>query len=688
MQRSTKPLTHTALAGLLVLAVAFTAVRPVGAVDLQPAAAATIDDFTLNDYLGAKRSLSQFADKPVVVVVFLGTECPLAKLYAGRLAELDRQYREAGVQVIGINANQQDSLVEIAGYARKHDVEFPVLKDAGGKVAELFGATRTPEAFVLDAQRRVRYRGRIDDQYGVGSSRNEAKEFFVKDAVDALLAGEEPPLTQTEAVGCFISPPRETVVEGEVTFAEHVAPIINEHCIKCHRAGEIAPFALTNYDDAAAWAETMLETIDDGRMPPWHANPEYGTFHNDARMPAEQRELFRKWVEAGAPSGDLDAAPPLPEFVEGWRIGEPDVVYTLPEQVEVPAQGTVPYKHFIVDPGFTEDKWVIAAEARPDNREVVHHLILFYIPPEQNTWRPRDALFNAIAPFAPGMPPIRTTGEEALRIPAGSKLVFQMHYTPNGTPQVDQSSAGLIFAEPGTVRREVAVEAALNFRLRIPPGDSDYMARTKYTIGRDSLLYSLTPHMHYRGKSFRFTARYPDGKQEILLDIPNYDFNWQNTYLLAEPKRMPQGTVIDMEAHFDNSADNPFNPDPEATVYWGDQTWEEMMIGSLSFAAADQDLQASPPVVEPLEGGRSRVTFRYRPSEPAEKVYLAGFFNDWSPTGHAMQGPDEDGVFTASLTLPAGRYEYKYVLDGKHWRADPSSPAGDTDYGNSVVVVK
>lgn len=657
----------------------------VAAADL---ATAPIADFTLNDYLGARRSLSQFSDKPVVVVVFLGTECPLAKLYAGRLAELDRQYRDQGVQIIGINANQQDSLVEIAGYARKHDVEFPVLKDAGGKVAEQFGATRTPEAFVLDADRVVRYRGRIDDQYGVGVSRDEATVFFLKDAVDALLAGTPVALARTEAVGCLISPPRDTVVEGEVTYAEHVAPIINEHCIRCHRPGEIAPFTLTSYDEAAAWAETMLETIDDGRMPPWHANPEYGEFHNDARMPADQIEVFRRWVAEGVPSGDLDAAPPLPEFTEGWQIGEPDVVYTLPEPVEVPAQGTVPYKHFVVDPGFTEDVWIKAAEARPDNRAVVHHLILFYFPPNQDRWRPQDALFNAIAPFAPGMPPIRCTDQEALRIPAGSKLVFQMHYTPNGTPQTDQSSAGLIFADPETIRREVTVEAALNFRLRIPPGDPDYMARTKFNVQRESLLYSLTPHMHYRGKSFRFTAQYPDGQREILLDVPRYDFNWQNTYLLAKPKRLPQGTVIDMEAHFDNSADNPFNPDPDVTVFWGEQTWEEMMVGSLGMAAADQDLQATPPTIEPTEGGRSRVTFRYRPTEPAEKVYLAGFFNDWSPNAHPMDGPDSDGRFTTTLTLPPGRYEYKFVIDGKHWRSDPGAPSQKEGYGNSVVEVK
>jgi len=246
----------------------------------------------------------------------------------------------------------------------------------------------------------------------------------------------------------------------------------------------------------------------------------------------------------------------------------------------------------------------------------------------------------------------------------------------------------VLFADPKEVVREVKTEAALNPKFLIPPGHPDYAVKAKYQLQRDSLLYTLTPHMHYRGKSFRVTARYPDGKQEILLDVPRYDFNWQNVYMFAEPPRLPQGTVLDMEGHFDNSADNPLNPDPSAMVHWGDQTWEEMMIGSLSIAAADQNLQLQPPTIEPQADGKSRVTFRYRPDEPVQKVYLAGFFNDWQPTGQAMEGPDADGYYKLALTLPPGRHEYKFVVDGKVWKNDPSTSGTSGDFGNSFIEVK
>jgi peroxiredoxin len=584
------PLTYVAAACALTIS-SMTWSRAQAADASAAPAARTIGDFTLNDPTGAKRSLSQWKDREVVIVVFLGTECPLAKLYGRRLAELDKKYRDQSVQIIGVNSNQQDTLQELAGYAKKFGIEFPLLKDPGAKVAERFGATRTPEAFVLDRRRVVRYQGRIDDQYGVGAVRKRATKNELVDAVEALLAGKPVAVAATQPVGCLIGRREPSRAGGKVTHARHIAPILQNRCVTCHREGQIAPFTLTEYADVAAWADMCLEVIDQGRMPPWGANPAHGEFANDARMLPEEKELFRKWVDAGVPEGDPADLPPPREFVDGWRIPTPSVVYKMPQEYEVPATGVVPYKHFFFDPGFTEDKWVCGAEARPGNHEVVHHLILFYLPPGQEKHRPEDPLFNAVAAFAPGMPAVVGPENYAVRIPAGSKLGFQVHYTPNGMPQTDRSEAALVFADPAKVEKEVRVEAALNFKFLIPPHAADYVVRAKEKIQRDSLLYTLTPHMHYRGKSFRFTAKYPDGGEEILLDVPRYDFNWQIIYLLKQPKRIPAGTVIHLEAHFDNSADNPLNPDPTQTVYWGDQTWEEMMLGSMTVSDADQDLR-------------------------------------------------------------------------------------------------
>jgi Glycogen recognition site of AMP-activated protein kinase len=249
-----------------------------------------------------------------------------------------------------------------------------------------------------------------------------------------------------------------------------------------------------------------------------------------------------------------------------------------------------------------------------------------------------------------------------------------------------------VLADPKTVKHEITVAAAMNFRFLIPPGDKDYAVSATYRVGEPSWLYTLTPHMHYRGKAFRFTAKYPDGRQEILLDVPRYDFNWQNEYTLAEPKRMPEATEILLEAHYDNSADNKLNPDPTKAVHWGDQTWEEMMIGTFAMSPANQDLSYGLPRVEPIEGNpdKRRVSFRYRlaADEKAENVYLAGNFNDWKPTGQAMEGPDTEGWYKTTAELAPGQYEYKFVLDGTNWRSDPGNRERTGFYLNSVLHVE
>jgi hypothetical protein len=299
------------------------------------------------------------------------------------------------------------------------------------------------------------------------------------------------------------------------------------------------------------------------------------------------------------------------------------------------------------------------------------------------------------------MPAFSGPDDFALRIPAGSKLAFQVHYTPNGSPQTDLSEAGLVFADPAKVRKEVRVAAALNPRFLIPPGAADYVVRASERLSRDAYIYSLTPHMHYRGKSFRFTAAYPDGAEEILLDVPRYDFNWQIVYLLKNPKFLPAGTHINLEAHFDNSADNPLNPDPAQTVYWGDQTWEEMMIGTFGASHADQDLRVGPPKVEAIrpssgeDKGEYRVHFRYRPLEDdptlpkqIDSVHLGGDFNDWTYAKHQLAGPNAEGFYEIDVQLPAGQHEYKFIINEKVWKPDPGSRELAGFYGNSVVRIE
>lgn len=548
-----------------------------------------IEPFTLRDYRGAEWSLGDVKDAKLVVVAFLGTECPLVKLYGGRLSKIHSAYGEK-VAVVGINANSQDSVTEIGHYARTHKIKFPILKDVGNVVADKFAAERTPEVFLLDENRVVRYHGRIDDQYGVGYQKIEVGREDLKIAIDELLAGKPVSQPETKPPGCIIGRVFEPSGECKYVYTRDIAPILNRHCVECHRKGQIAPFALTSYEDVAGWGETIAEVIEDQRMPPWHASPQHGKFSNDARMSEAEKQIIYDWVRAGAPQGDPTDLPEPPTFPTDWQIPEPDaVVYMSDKSFTVPAEGEVKYQYFVVDPGFKEDKWVKAAECRPGNRSVVHHIIVAVRPPGGRGKRKVHGEFDTgwLAATAPGAPAMILPDGMAKKVPAGSKLLFQMHYTPTGSVQKDRSCVGLVFADPAEVRREVVTNEASNHRFRIPPQADHHRVEASKTIRDDALLISMFPHMHLRGKAFRYEAVYPDGKSEILLDIPRYDFNWQNTYTLSEPKLLPKGTRIHCVAHFDNSKKNLANPDPSETVRWGDQTWEEMMIGYFNLAPAE-----------------------------------------------------------------------------------------------------
>jgi peroxiredoxin/mono/diheme cytochrome c family protein len=565
----------------------------------------TIDDFSLKSQFGKPYALVDFADKEVVVVVFLGTECPLAKLYGPRLAELDKKFDDARVAIVGIDSNQQDSIQEIAAYAQRHKIEFPILKDPGNVLADKFAAVRTPEVFVLDRDRTVRYWGRIDDQYGftdgVGFQRPEPSRNDLAEAVGELLAGKSVSVPTTTALGCHIGRVREAKKDSEVTYSNQIARIFQDRCVECHRAGRIGPFQMTSYEEVVGWGEMIREVVNEGRMPPWHANKKYGHFDNDLSLTDEQKKLIATWVDNGCPQGDPAQLPKPKEYVEGWVIGEPDEIITMrDEPVDVPAEGVINYYHFLVDPGWKEDKWIMAAEAKPGSPEVVHHILVLVQPPGSgggfaNRGRgeggglrgggggPRGGGVgggNLIAGYAPGMNPmLHTDGTTAMLVKAGSKLIFQLHYTPNGTPQKDKSFCGFKFADPAKVKHVARSTSVANMFFSIPPGDSDYQVTAETKFEHDTLLANLTPHMHTRGKAFRYEATYPDGQKEILLDVPSYDFNWQTTYHFKEPKLMPKGTTLLCTAHWDNSEDNLSNPDPSKTVSWGDQTWEEMMIG-------------------------------------------------------------------------------------------------------------
>jgi len=545
-----------------------------------------VSPFVLKDYRG-KVYTSEAFDQKILVVAFLGTECPLARLYGPRLARLADAYEAQGVGIVGMNANSQDSITEIAAYARKHEIKFPILKDLGNRVADQMGAIRTPEVFVLDEERIIRYWGRIDDQYGVGYAREKPHRNDLRIAIDELLAGKAVNQPSIESVGCHIGRVRQPKENAKVTYSRQVSRILQKRCVECHRNGQIAPFALTEFDEVVGWAEMIEEVVREQRMPPWHASAKYGSFVNDRHMTDKEKQIIYDWVADGAPPGDPSELPAPRSWPQQWQLPrKPDFVAPITERpFRVSAEGTIEYQYFKLDPEFEEDKWVSAVEIQPGNRAVVHHVLMFAGNEDEigerfgGGARGYDGIYvpgQRVQPLPPGM---------ARRIAAGSQLFFQVHYTPIGTEQFDQSRVGMTFVDSKDVQFEVRTESGANADFQIPPNESNHRVEgASPRMGVEARLLALNPHMHLRGKSFFYEAVFPNGEREPLLDVPRYDFNWQTAYRLTEPKTLPVGTRIHCVAHFDNSEDNLNNPDPTKRVRWGPQTWDEMMIGYFDYA--------------------------------------------------------------------------------------------------------
>ena len=405
--------------------------------------------------------------------------------------------------------------------------------------------------------------------------------------------------------------------ESVPTFSRDVAPIFYGKCISCHRPGEVAPMSLITFRDARPWARAIHEKVTTREMPPWHADRRYGVFRNDLSLAQPEIDTIAAWAAGGAREGDPADLPPLPELTEGWQIGTPDMVFEMPVDYEVPTSGTVEYQYFDVPTNFTEDRWMQAGEARPGDRAHVHHIVVYVREPEPNArpkvvsvrpilpagQRPSPQALGALAARAGQRPvgggdamlvnwavgedaPVHAPGT-AKRIPAGSTLVFQMHYTTDGEPGVDRSKLGLIFAKEPPAH-EVRTGMILNPLFELPPGAANHGVEAEATFSADVKVWTMHPHMHLRGKDMTYTVTYPDGRTEIVLRVPRFDFGWQTDYWLADPLLLPRGSKMHVSAHFDNSAANRANPDPTATVRWGDQTWEEMMIGFFTYTVEGQ----------------------------------------------------------------------------------------------------
>ena len=406
-----------------------------------------------------------------------------------------------------------------------------------------------------------------------------------------------------------------------VTFNKDVAPILYAKCANCHRPGEMAPMSLLAYKDVRPWAKSIREKVLSREMPPWYADPNHGDFLNDPRLTERQIATISTWVDGGAKEGDAKDLPTAPKFNDvGWKFGQPDAVFSLTEEASIPADGTVPYRYWAVPTDFTEDKYIQFAEIKRGEPSVVHHVIVSVREPDQGPLPPAGEITSGqrranpearrdpqaqnnrprgsnpdrmLIGWAPGMSPLTLKPGQAKLVKKGSMLVFQMHYTTNGLAAKDRTSVGIWFAKEPVEKRVITTGVSTDpYKLTIPPGEPNFESRSSFTFTEDAHISMFMPHMHVRGKDFEYKLVYPDGKEKILLRVPKYDFNWQLNYFVKEPIAAPKGSRIECVAHHDNSAANKFNPDPTITVRWGDQTWEEMMIGWLDYTIDGQNLRA------------------------------------------------------------------------------------------------
>jgi thiol-disulfide isomerase/thioredoxin len=553
----------------------------------KPKPGETIGDFSFKDIRYLPRTLKDFGQPKVFVVVFTTTGCPLVQRYLPKLNELSKTYAPRGVQFIAINEGLDDTIKDVAYQALEFGVEFPFVKDTNGSCARAVGATRTPEVAVLDANRRLRYRGRIDNQYRLGGARPSADREELKRALEELLEGRNVSVKETTVDGCAITFPDALAPNRLLTYARDIAPLINKHCVECHRPGTEAPFALTSYDKVAAKATMIAEAVTEQRMPPWFAHPDFGTFVNQRGLTAEERDTIVQWAQGARAAGDLSQAPTPPAYPDTkWRIGEPDLIVTALRKETLPPTGYIDYRYILLPYPFTNDTWVQGIQIQPANSRVLHHANLAAVQVGQKFDTDRNFLTGRV----PGGNVVDLTNGLGMLIPKGSVLAVQAHYVTTGKPETDQISVGLRFAkEP--ISKRVHYKIIGNYRFEIPPGAPTHRVSAQKELEENATGIALFSHMHLRGKDSTFIAHYPDDRDETLLVLPNYSFAWQMSYVWEPGKqRFPKGTRIECLSHFDNSPFNPYNPDPKATVRNGPQTHDEMMQGFLFYTIDSEHL--------------------------------------------------------------------------------------------------
>jgi hypothetical protein len=450
----------------------------------------------------------------------------------------------------------------------------------------MLGFKRTAEMFVIKtSDKSLVFRGPIDDRMSYQKERPKAEKHFLADALNALIADKPIPLAEVDSPGCKITLPSPDAGE-KISYAKTIAPILMNKCVQCHTKGGIGPFEMSSYRKVKGWSEMMREVVMTRQMPPWQADPHHGEFENDMALTPDEAQALVAWIDADCPKGEeaKDGKDPLVEnkfVIPDWEFGEPHHVIELPEQ-KVAAEGVFKYRYVTIDSPFDKDVWISAVQIKPGNTRVLHHVIVTSHDPDSTRKRKNE---RGVAGYAPGMSGYRFPEDSGILLEKGRKLRFQLHYTASGKEETDRTRLGLYLhkEKPAKVFR---TDILIKNDFVITPGDNEYVTEKTRVAPFPVNIYSMNPHMHYRGKWMRYDVTFPDGSKKTLLNVPNYNFNWQRDYRLKEPFYLPQGAKLTVTAAWDNSELNPHNPDPKKAVRWGDQSFDEMFYASYKYMLA------------------------------------------------------------------------------------------------------
>jgi len=525
-----------------------------------------------------------------VVFITLSTRCPAVPRYAPRLNRLYATYRKRGVVFYGIYPEPDETPEGVQAHTQQLRLQFPVVRQGAVAIARALRATHVPQAFVLNPKGEIVYSGAIDSVI----KREVAQHHYLRDALNAVLAGKRVKQPRTQVVGCFLTlPATDNPKPAEVTFAEHIAPILYAKCTTCHRPGDIGPFPLQTYNDAKRWAKEIKHYTGNRQMPPWKPTPGFGKFKDEFYLTDEEIALIARWVDAGAPAGDMSKAPKPPKFNKDWFYGTPDLIVEMPEPYELDGVGGDEYRYFVIPVKLPENKVVVGIDIQPGNREVVHHANMFVDTSGRARQldaadpKPGYGKFGGpgfipammLGGWVPGMRPIKLDEGFAAVLPRKFDLVMEVHYFKRGKRETDRTRVGLYLADKTDRIKPVQLVVMGNTKIKIPPGEKNYRLHARWTTPKDRSIYALSimAHMHLIARGTEVVAKTPDGRTLPLLQIKDYDFNWQQAYFYEKPIELPPGTVIECVGWYDNSSDNPNNPsNPPREVRYGEGTYDEM----------------------------------------------------------------------------------------------------------------